>query len=113
MKKSSLVVLLIVFLSLSCVYFYTNSSVVVNGQELTGMSKVFGSIWGSLISGTALLFIAFFMIFMFLGGGLLVMALIFGVGIIFFSFSFPFMLPLLIPLVIIWLIFDRLKNKKK
>ncbi|MBP6407381.1 MAG: hypothetical protein KA277_01930 [Fusobacteriaceae bacterium] len=113
MKKSLLIAILVIIITLVCINFYTNSSVVVNGQELTGFSKILGGLWGSMIGGTALMLISFFAIFMLLGGGLLMMALIFGGGIIFFSFAFPFMLPLLIPLVIIWLIFDRLKNKKK
>lgn len=112
MKKSLLITLLIVLLVLPCVYFYTNSSVTVNGQELTGMSKVLGSMWGSMFGITTLIFISFFMIFMFLGGGFIIMGLIFFMGIIFASFAFPFMLPLLIPLIIIWAIFNKRKKIK-
>lgn len=113
MKKSLLITLLVLAIILPCIMFYANSSVTVNGQELIGFSKFFGSLWGSMIGGTTFIFVAFLLIFMFLGGGILMMGILFFMGIVFSSFAFPFMLPMVLPLLIIVGIFYKLKNRKK
>src|SRR3954470_21288605 len=105
MAKKAAVVLALLMLAIVIwgMFFEAGAThIVVNGTELTGPLK--GSIGaaGFIVGLIALFCAAIFLLFVFAGVGIYILAAVVFAGLAAAGLAFPFLLVLLIPLAIVW-----------
>jgi hypothetical protein len=86
------------------VFFEAGStSIIINGQEITGPFKGAIGAGGLIISVGALFCAAIFLLFVFAGIGIFFLGGMLVIGLMLAGFAFPLLLILLLPLFIVWL----------
>ena len=84
-------------------FFENNATtIVINGQQVTGPLKGAIGAGGMVVALIALFCAATLSVFVFAGIGLIVLGFLVLGGVILAGFAFPFLLPLIIPLAIVW-----------
>jgi hypothetical protein len=79
-----------------------STSIVINGQEITGPLKGTIGAAGLIVGLIALFCGAIFLLFVFAGIGVFVLGGVIVVGLIVAGIAFPLLLLLLVPLAIVW-----------
>ena len=103
-KFAFILAILMVAVALWGLFFENNSTtILINGQEISGPFKGLISAGGMIVALIALIGLAILMAFVFVGTGMIIFGCMVVGGVIFAAFMFPFLLPLLIPLILIWL----------
>lgn len=83
--------------------FFESTSIFINGQEASGLTKGMVGAGGLLVSMVALLCFAIMLALLFTGMGIIVLGcMIIGAGLA-AALAFPFLLPVLVPLVLVWI----------
>lgn len=94
--------------------FFENSStsIIINGQEVTGPLKGMLGAGGLVVSLVALSCFAILLALAFAGTGIIVLGcLIVGMGFV-TALMFPFLLPVLVPLGLVWIYIALTRTKK-
>jgi len=105
MAKKLAIALAVLMLAIAAWGLLLESStvtIVINGQQVTGPLKGTIGARGLVVALIALFCAATFLVFVFAGIWLIVLACGVFVGMILTALAFPFLLPLLIPLAILW-----------
>jgi hypothetical protein len=105
MAKKLAIALAILMLALVVwgLFFENNATtIVINGQQVTGPLKGAIGAGGMVVALIALFCVATLSVFVFAGIGLIVLGGLILFGVILAGFAFPFLLPLLIPLAVVW-----------
>ena len=105
MVKKAAIVLALLMLAVVIwgVFFEAGATrIIIDGHELTGQLR--GSIGaaGFIVGMIALFCASIFLLFVFAGIGIYILACIVLAGLIAAGFAFPFLLVLMIPLAILW-----------
>ncbi len=103
MKKSVLLMILLLVLVCAVSLMSPNVTVTVNGEELTGPLKGIVGAGGIVVVPIVLLCVGILLAFIFTGVGLIVLGCLVFACLVSFCATFPFLLPLLIPLFIVWI----------
>lgn len=115
MKKNLGVVLagLMIVLFLWGAFFENGStSIIINGQEVTGPLKGMLGAGGLVVSLVALSCFAILLALAFAGTGIIMLGcLIIGMGFV-TALMFPFLLPVLVPLGLVWIFIALTRTRK-
>ena len=106
MDKKAAIVLVCVMLSIvawGVVFEAGSTSIIINGQEITGPFKGAIGAAGLIISVFALFCAAILLLFVFTGIGIFLMGGMLLIGLMLAGLAFPLLLILLLPLFIVWL----------
>lgn len=112
-KKFAIVLaIFMVVLALWGLFFENNSTtIVINGQEVSGPLKGMMGVGGMAVALIALICLAILLALAFVGTGIIILGGMIVGGVIFMAFMFPFLLPLLIPLTLIWAFIALIRQK--
>jgi hypothetical protein len=103
-KKAALVLALVMLAVVIWGLFFEAGAthIVINGQELTGPLEGGIGAAGFIVGLFAVFCAAIFLLFVFAGIGVFILACVVFAGLIAAGFAFPFLLVLLIPLAVLW-----------
>ncbi len=117
--KKKITIILILLISLICVYVLMKANVsvtTINGEEIEGPFKFIIGFLGLLLATIILFCVAILLFFILSGVGIIILGVLILTGVIIVGIAFPLLLPLLIPLFIVWCfciwIWKNKKNKK-
>ena len=105
MHKKAAVVLAMLMLAIVIwgIFFEAGAThIVINGHELAGPLKGSIGAFGFVAGLIALFCAAIFLLFVFAGIGIYILAAIVFAGLVVAGLAFPFLLVLLIPLAVLW-----------
>jgi len=106
MIRNAAIILVLVMLAIVAWALFAEGSattIIVNGQELTGPLKGMVSAGGLFVAAVALFCAAIFLAFVLAGVGLLVVGAFVIGGLVAAALLFPVLLFVLVPLAIVWL----------
>ncbi len=81
----------------------TGVTMIINGHEIISPAGVVVGIWKMIIAFVVLCCVGILLTFVFMGVGLIILAVLGGVAFILAIVFLPFLLPLLIPIFLVWL----------
>jgi predicted exporter len=104
MKNIALVLVVVLLGVLAWWLFQSHdTTVVVNGHEITGPAKFAVEGWGALVAIVSSICAAILLLFVFTGTGLMIFGGLVIAGVVAACVAFPYLLPVLIPLFLVWL----------
>src|SRR5208337_526823 len=103
--KNIAIALVIVLLGVLAWWMFQShdTTVVVNGHEVTGPAKFAIEGWGVLVAIVSFFCAAILLLFVFTGTGLIIFGVLVIAGVVAACTAFPYLLPVLIPLFLVWL----------
>lgn len=103
-KKLALILALLMLALMAWGLFFESGAIriIVNGHELTGPFKGAVGVGGMIVAAVAFVCATIFLLFVFAGIGVLILAGAMFLGIVFAWLLFPYLLFVLVPLAIVW-----------
>jgi hypothetical protein len=110
-KFAIFIAILMLALVIWGLFFEHHSTILINGQEVSGPLKEVIGAGGMVVALITLICLAILMALAFAGTGIFIFGCLVVGGVIFAVLLFPFMLPILIPLVLVWVFITIFKQK--
>jgi hypothetical protein len=103
-KKAAIALAFVMLVIVAWALFFEagSTTIIINGQELTGPLKGTIGATGLIIGLIALFCAGIFLLFVFAGIGVFILGGAIFAGLALAGFAFPFLLVLLVPLAIVW-----------